>query len=50
FSNTHLPIPRPKVKFREILCFAQLVEQVRNERDGILILHSHLVKGSIIDA
>ena len=50
FGNAHLVVPGPQVKLGEVLRLAKLVEQIRNQRDQILVLDDDFVECPIVDA
>lgn len=49
FRNPHLIVSRSQIKLGKVLSLSNLVEKVRNQWDGILVLHGQLVEGPVVN-
>ncbi|KAG5335022.1 hypothetical protein C0989_002454, partial [Termitomyces sp. Mn162] len=48
FLNVHIVVTPPDVQFSEVLCTLEVVDELRDEGEGVTVLHHHGIENLVV--
>ncbi|KAG5348975.1 hypothetical protein C0989_006763 [Termitomyces sp. Mn162] len=48
FLNMHIVVAPPDIQFSEVSCTLEVVDELRDEEEGVAVLHQHGIENPII--